>query len=201
VLTKPKQIVLDKESLISTNLKNLCYLAENHFLLLSDTLFYECATTSGTDRENLLRRCKKVIESGAYYCFCSVGYVKYEANNGQPYPWFLPHLSGTEEIRSKKTRIDDLLDSTKTDQVFQSRRQVARDIFLEFSKKLKTTLDLTNPEVSKAIRELPSDTFTRLQKLIERIDFRDMHQMGLKSIPEDWIKDETKFCLSADWMS
>jgi hypothetical protein len=37
--------------------------------------------------------------------------------------------------------------------------------------------------------------------LFNRIDLTDLHQWGVDSVPQDWIKDETKFCLSAEWMS
>jgi hypothetical protein len=200
MLNKPMQIVVDKEALISVNIDKLCNLAKKHYLLASDTLLYECATTTQSNRENMLHRYKRIIEAGAYYCSCSIGHVQYESNNCHPYPWFLPDLNVTKDIRSKKSRVEDLLDSTTIEQVFQSRLQVAHGIFLELSKKLKITLDTKNHEVGKAMKDLPSNPFERFQRLTERIDQNNLHQMGVKPVPQDWIKDENRFCLSSEWI-
>jgi hypothetical protein len=201
VLAKPKQIIIDKDSLIGINLGKLCSLANNHYLLACDTLLYECATTYKSNRKEILGRYKKIMEAGAYYCSCSVGYWQYEGKYGSPYPWFLADLNVTEKIRSKKIRVEDMLDSNTTNQAFQSRYNVAHRVFLDLSSKVKKRLDSEKPEVGKAMRDLSSDPFVRIRKLTERADLNDLHEMAVESVPEDWIKNETQFCLSPDWIS
>ncbi|MBN1796026.1 MAG: hypothetical protein JW804_05075 [Sedimentisphaerales bacterium] len=199
MLTKPLQIVIDKESLVGVNIDKLCNLAENHYLLACDTLLYECATTSESKRGKILNRYKKIMEAGAYHCSCSVGFLQYEGKHGSPYPRFLPDLDATEKIR--RARLKDLLGPNTINKVYQSRCDVAKKIFLELSEKLKIRLGSENPEVGKAMRDLPSDPLTRFQKLTERIDLIDLHQMGVDLVPKDWIRNDTQFCLSPDWIS
>jgi hypothetical protein len=142
---KPKQIVLDKQSLIGIKIDKLCDFAENHTLLACDTLLYECCTTSESDRERVLHHYKRIMEAGGYYCSCSVGYLQYEGKYGTLFPWFLPDLNTTMHIHSKKLHVKDFLDSNVTEKVFQSRCNVSKKMFLDLSKKLKTALDLDNP--------------------------------------------------------
>jgi hypothetical protein len=201
VLAKPKQIIIDKESLIGINIDKLCFLAKSHLLLACDTLLYECATTSESARKDMLGRYKRIIEAGAYHCSCSVGYLQYEGRSGSAYPWFLPDLNATEQIRSKKAQVDDLLDTATAEEIFQTRLGVAKNIFLRFSKNIKTRLDSRESDVGKAIKNLPSSTFERFQTLLGYIDSGNLHESGVNSLPRDLIKDETKFCLSPEWIS
>jgi hypothetical protein len=73
-------------------------------------------------------------------------------------------------------------------------------MFVDLSKRLEDRIDAENPDVGKAVRNLPADRFARLQKLFERINTSDLHQMGVDSV-RDWVKNEAKFCLSSEWIS
>jgi hypothetical protein len=201
VSTKPKQIVVDKDAFIGIGIDALCDFAADHLLLCCDTLLYECATTSEASPKEMLYRYKRLIQGGAYYCSCSVTYLQSEGKFCSAYPWFLPDLDATQQIRTGKARLEDTLNSPKTGDVFRSRCKVARAEFVGLSAKLKSRIDLERPDVGKVIRDLPRDRFARLGKLFERIDTLDLHQMGVESVPENWIKDKTKFCLSSEWMS
>jgi len=201
VFAKTKQIVIDKNALIGINLNELCEFCKNHLMLACDTLLYECATTSEPDRKDILHRYKRIIQTGAYYCSCSVTYIQSEGKSCCPYPWFLPDLDATEQIRTGKARLEDVLDSHKTEEVSRSRCEVALNMFVKLSKKLKNRIDAERPDVGKVIKDLPSDRLVRLQKSFERIDMSDLHQMGIDSVPKNWVKDETKFCLSPEWIS
>ncbi len=198
---KPKQIIVDKDALVGINIGDLCGFARNHLLLCSDTLLYECATTSASERKNMLYRCDRLIKAGAYYCSCSIAFIQSESKNCLPYPWFMPDLEATEQIRTGEKRLEGLLDSTTYGEISQPRYKVAKTIFLDLSAKLKNRIDIEHPDVSKKIKQLPLDRFERLRVLLKSIDARDLHQMCVDSFPHDWIKNETRFCLSPEWMS
>ncbi len=197
----PKQIIIDKDAFVGINIKELCDFAKNHLLLVCDTLMYECATTCESKRKDMLYRCDRLIKVGAYHCRCSVAYLQYEGKNGCAYPWFLPDLDITKEIQTGKARVENLLESFTNEEIFQTRMNVAKKIFLECSKNIKTRLDLENSDVGTAIRNLPSNVLERFKIFLEYIDSQNLHQRGVNSLPKDLIKDETKFCLSPEWIS
>ncbi|MFA5239950.1 MAG: hypothetical protein WC476_09645 [Phycisphaerae bacterium] len=197
----PKQIIVDKSAFDAINPDAFFKFANDHLLLVCDTLLYECATTSKSKRENKLHNYKRLVESGAYYCSCSVAFIQSEGKSCCSYPWFLPDLDATEQIRTKKARLDEILNSHITEKVFQSRYKVAQTMFVDLSKKLENRIDVENPGVGKAVKDLPTGRFARLQKLFERIDASDLHQVGVDSVLRNWVKNETKFCLSSEWIS
>ena len=197
---KTKQLILDKDALVGINIGDLCDFARNHFLLCSDTLLYECATTSESERRNMLYRCDRLIKAGAYYCSCSIAFIQSESRNCLPYPWFLPDLKATEEIRTGEKPVEDLVDSTTYGEISQPPYKVAK-AFLDVSNKLKNRIDLEDPHVREKIKQLPSDKLERLRELFERMDTQDLRQMCVDSVRGEWIKDRAKSGLSAEWMS
>jgi hypothetical protein len=201
MLAKPKQIIVDKEALVGININNLCDFTQNHIVLCSDTLFYECATTFEARRTEILSRYKQLIKAGAYYCSCSVTYVKSEGRQCCPYPWFLPDLNATKQIQTGEVHLEDLFDLPMIDEISQPYYKFAKAIFLDLSSKIKNRIDFENPDVGKKMKELTSDRLERFRILFESIDAHDLHQMCLDSFPHDWIKNENKFCLSSEWIS
>lgn len=201
MLAKQKQIVVDKDALVGINIKDLCDFAQNHLVLCCDTLLYECATDSEAKRPDMLSRYKKLIKAGAYYCSCSVTYVRSEGQQCHPYSWFLPDIDATKQIRTGEAHLEDLLDSLTIAEVSQPHYKVAKAIFLDLSSKVKNRIDLENPDVGKKIKDITLDRLDRFRIFFESIDKHDLHQMCVDSFPPDWIKNERKFCLSSGWMS
>lgn len=141
---------MTKTALVGINIKALCDFAKNHTLLVSDTLLYECATTrKGHSPRKLLSRCQALIKEGAYFCQCSVVYVEYEGRYSCPYPWFLPDLEATKKIRTGRARLENTLNSPKTEEIFQTRCKVAKEVFLKKSAELKNRIDLERPDVGE----------------------------------------------------
>lgn len=201
MLAKTKQIIVDKEALVGINNHDLCDFAQNHLVLGCDTLLYECATTSEAKRPDMVSRYKRLIEAGAYYCSCSVTYIKSEGKSCCPYSWFLPDLEATGQIRTGEARLEDALDPTMTVQTFQSLSKVAKAMFIDLSAKLKDIIDKENPDVGKKMKQLPTDGLERYLQLFERIDACSLHQVCLDSIPDEWIKDKANSYSSPEWMS
>ncbi len=211
MLTKPKQIVLDKSAFnaytyVRRGFDQLCQFSKDHILLLSDTLLYECVTAEKNKKQDpadLLTKCQRLIKEGAYYCDCSVWYAQWEGMHLTPYPRFLPNLDATDKIRTDKVRLEDACHSSAVDSVFFSRSEVARQQLIELSEELKDNLDSEHPDVGKIIAKgMPADSQERLRQQLDGIDPWDMCQKGVcRLIPDDWIKDKTRFCLSDQWMS
>ena len=200
MLTKPKQIILDKEALVRININDLCDFAHNHLVLCCDTLLYECATTSEARRPDMLSCYTKLIEAGGYYCSCSITFIQSESKNCTPYPWFLPDLEATEQIRKGEKRPEDLLDLNTYGEISKPRYKVAK-AFLNVSDKLKNRIDIENPYIGKEIKQLPLDMYERFRILFESIDSQNLHQICVDSVSHDWIKNEKQFCLSPEWIS
>ncbi len=198
---KPKQIVVDKDALVGVNIKDLCDFAKNHLMLGCDTLLYECATASKQEPRDMLERYKKFIKSGAYYCSCSMTFIRSESENCVLYCWFLPDLKATKQIQTSDACLYDMLDSPKTGEVFQSCCKVAKSMFVHLSDKVARRIDTEHPDVGSRLRQLPSDRFERFQKLFEHIDAKDLRQMCVDSLRGFWIKDKAKFCSSPQWIS
>lgn len=197
---KQKQIIVDKDAFIGINISELCDFAKHHLILVCDTLLYECATASNQEPRDMLERYKRLIRSGAYYCSCSIAFVQSESKNCLPYPWFLPDLDATEQIRTGEARPENLLDLTTYGEISQPRHKVAKAVLVDLSDKLKKRIDKERPDVGKKIKDLTSDRFKRFRILLESIDAHDLHQMCVDSFQHDWIKNEKKFCLSPEWI-
>lgn len=127
-------------------------------------------------------------------------YTQSEGKHGRPYPFFLPDLDATKQIRTGEARLKDALDSPMAGEVSQSRHKVSKAVLVDLSAKLKKRIDKERPDVGKKIQDLTSDRFNRFRILLESIDARDLHQMCVDSFHHDWIKNEKKFCLSPEWI-
>lgn len=73
-----KYLILDKSVFEATSTSELEDFAKDHFLILPDVLYYECATTT-KNKEELLDRFRAVIVSGAYICISCKDIIKKEA--------------------------------------------------------------------------------------------------------------------------
>jgi hypothetical protein len=197
----PKQIVVDKDALIGINIRKLCDFAKNHLMLGCDTLLYECTTASKQKPRDMLDRYKRFIKSGGYYCSCSITFIRRECENCVPYPWFLPDLDATEQIRTGEASLYDMLGSPKTRVTSQSRCVIAKSMFVDLSDKVEKRIDTEHTDVGSWLRQLPSDRFERFQKLLERIDVEDFRQICVDSLRGVSMKDKTKFCSSPEWIS
>jgi len=203
MLTKPRQIVLDKSAFQGIRLDSLCSFAKQHLLLASDSLFYECATAEKSERQDpadLLAKYECLIKGGAYYCSMSRRFVEWECRHCRPYSWFLPDLAATVQIRTGEKHPADLLHSSTYGEMSQPHYKVAKAI-LNVSEKVKNRIDIEDPLVGEAIRQLPSNRYERFRILFESVDSSNLHQMCVDSVRCDWIKNEEQFCLSPEWMT
>jgi hypothetical protein len=202
MLAKPRQIVIDKNAFQGTTLNKLRTFAKKHALLICDTLLYECGTTGSRNAAQALQRCKSVIDVGGYYCHCSLEYVQWEASHCIPHPWFLPDLLMTKQIRIGRIDIASNLQTKRAVKTFSSRCETASQQLLEPSAEFKKRFDVEHAALAEEARRLePFERYERLRKALASIDKTDQNKMALRLIPQNWIKDETQFCLPPEWMT
>jgi hypothetical protein len=197
---KSKQIVIDKDAFVGIRLDSLRSFAANHLLLLSDALVYECATARRQCPKGLLDRYEAAVRAGAYYCSMSRTFVEWDCRQCRPYPWFLPDLTATEQIRRGEGHLADLLNSSEYAELSQQSDKVAR-AFLNVTEKVTNRIDVEDPRVGNKIRQLPSDKYERFRILFGFVDSGMLHESGIESVPHGWIEKPEHFCLSPDWIS
>lgn len=196
-----RQIVVDKDAFIGINLDALCKFAESHFLLLSDTLLYECATATRQVPKSLLRRYECIVKAGAHYCSMSRQFAEWEAWHCRPFPQILDSEDMTEGIRRGNTRISSLLASDALQQSRDGRAYAAHTMSAQFSAYLKSQLHTRVKDVRADINKIPNSPSERLRNWFGRIDAMDIHAMAVESFLAGWIRVKGEFCLSPTWMT
>ncbi|MGD8786804.1 MAG: hypothetical protein PVJ60_05230 [Phycisphaerales bacterium] len=198
---KLKQIVIDKDAFIGINLKKLCTFAKDHLLLVCDTLLYECITTKSTGSGKLLDSCKHLIKAGAYYCSCSIQFLKWEGRNLRPYPTFLPDLEKTKQIREGYVRSENSFTTQERENILDLNTEIAKNILLKIVERLKHRIISEKLDIATNIRTLPKDTRSRMEQWLEGTNRVGLHDTAVRMMQEKWLKDDTKFCLHQEWIS
>lgn len=198
---KSKQIVIDKDAFIGIGVNALCNFAKNHLLLVCDTLLYECITDESTHNRRLLDSCKNLIDAGAYYCTCSITFLKWEGLNLYPYPTFLPDLEKTKQIRKGYVRPEDSFTNQELEKILNLHTGVAKNILIGTVERLRHRINSERPDIATNIRTLPRDTHNRMAQWLEGLDRVGMHDVAVRSMQKEWLKDDAKFCLHQEWIS
>jgi len=196
-----RQIILDKDVLIGIGLNALRDFAKNHMLLVCDTLLYECLTDMDRRGRRLLDDCRHLILAGAYYCSCSIYFLKWEGWNICPYPLFLPDLEKTERIRAGYVRREDSFSPQELEEILDVHTRVAKNIFNGTVERVGSRINSERPDIAVNVRALPQETCKRMKLWLDEFDRVGMHEVAVRSMQDDWIKDDAKFCLSHEWIS
>lgn len=199
---QPKQIVLDKSAFEAFGLDDLCNFAKHHFLVAPGVLLYECATSPRREPMKLLERYKKLIREGACCCPHGHEFVEWEAQHCRPYPWDLAMAEDTtQRICRNEVQFDDLLDPAETGKWERSRTRHARERYIELSEIAKRRVDRDCPSVREEIKAFPSNRAARLRYILDLVDTRfDIHDMAIRSVRPELIRQEEQFCPSDAWM-
>ncbi|NQT03468.1 MAG: hypothetical protein HQ580_15685 [Planctomycetes bacterium] len=194
-----KQIVIDKDAFQGIGFNDLRKFARNHQLLVCDTLLYECLTDTGNRR--LLDRCRKLIESGAYYCSCSAEFLQWEGRNLTPYPRFLPDLQKTERIRKGSVRPEGSFTPQELEKILGLRTRIAKDILIRTVERVGPRISSERPDIATNVKTLTRDTCDRMAQWLEGLDVVGMHDLAVRSMPDGWAYDDASFCRSREWIS
>jgi hypothetical protein len=203
-MTMPKQIVIDKNTLVAfagRRFGELCSFARQHVLLLPDTLLYECTTTTRQSPTTLVDKCERLIKEGAHYCSMSTHFIQWEARHCMPYEKTLTDAEDTDRIRSGTVSVKNFLASGVAWQLHDQRMRRAKRLFVQFSDSLKAKLDSRVDDVGRQVRELPSARRERLAEWLGQVDPMDIHAMAVESFPSGWIRVKGEFCQSPAWMT
>ena len=195
-----KYLILDKSVFEATSTSKLGIFAQNHFLILPDVLYYECATTD-KNKERLLDRFRSVILSGAYTCPSYVGIIRNEAKNFYPYGFIVdleevPAVRRTFQLNSRpyssnhaQEKLEDELDMAK----------MLRDSSDDYLKKIA----VENPSLLSEIRKFDNSRkgrFERFRAWAKNVDSQDIHWASMKQL-KGVTHCHDKYCLSDEWVS
>jgi hypothetical protein len=195
-----KYIIIDKDVFKGTQTDKLVAFVQNHFLILPDTLYYECATNS-TDKEELLYRFRSVILAGAYICPSFIDIIKKEANNLSPYG-FLVKLEEVSTVRKTFQKNQRPYSLKHAEIMLKEEYNMAENI-LKSAHKFNDELVLEDPQLLREVRKWNSSRSTRLarfQKWAELIDAEDIHRCS-RQLLGGLTRNPEKYCLSNDWIS
>jgi hypothetical protein len=195
-----KYIIIDKDVFEGTQTDKLVAFVQNHFLILPDDLYYECATTD-TNREKLLDRFRSVVLAGAYICPRVIDIIKKEAKNLSPCG-FLVDLDKVPAVirtfkKNKRPYNPQIVQRLQKEEMDMAKRLLCT------AEGFNAKLASDEPELLAKVRKWDNSTAarsSRLQELTEFIDTQDMHESALKWL-SGLVFSPEKFCLSKDWFS
>ncbi|MBW7989306.1 MAG: hypothetical protein FVQ84_04720 [Planctomycetes bacterium] len=194
---KYKQIIIDKDAFVGIKFDKLCNFAKNHLLILPDVLCYECHTDFNIKTQRTLKHCQQLIQNGAYYCSCSTGFLQSEGSSLESYPWFLPDLEVTCRIKNGTSEnvVPDAM------QMFKARYGVACRLFVDAINRVCKRVPSELQDSLKKIQ--PQGIKDRFEKFLNNIDANkdQMRDFALRSMPDGWVKNISRFCLSEKWIS
>ncbi len=198
LVTKPKQLVIDKNVFQGTSTKQLCDFVKQHFLILPEVLFYECATDQEDVGETLLYRIKDVMLAGGYTCPNSKYIVRKEGQVLQPYG-YLPDISETIAIRNEFKKYTKINKSPGIEKI-QRDAEASAEALRDSAKLVATIINFNEPEAAKAARKYEANKLDRLKLLIDTVDSNDIHKLMIDK-GGYLTNSPDKYCLSPDWVS
>ena len=202
--TRPKQIVIDKDAFIAFSgrrFEELCSLAQEHVLLLSDALLYECATATKQRPGTLLVKCTRLIQRGGYVCPGNhAHFVEWEIEHSSPYPRSLMDIRATKAVRDGQVRPEEMANSRVAQEVSESRKALAAHMLADQSAQTKEALAIEHPEVGNAIRSSQKSRSGRFREIVDTVDRSDISGTAMCRFG-DRVSDANQFCTSSDWIA
>jgi len=193
-------LVLDKSVFESTQTDKLIKFVQNHFLILPDTLCYECVTASA-NKEKLLDRFRLAILAGAYICPNIEDIIEKEANNLSPYG-FLVNLEEVFAVRKTFQKNPRPYRLKQVEEASRKEDKTAKKI-IKSAHAFTDELALDDPKLLCDVRKWNSSKNAkdaRLRKWAELVDGNDIHMAACTLLC--WLtQSPDEYCLSRDWFS
>ncbi len=192
-----KNFLLDKSVFVGTNESELCNFVRSHPIILPETLFYECYTSSELSNKKFLKRLYRLLKAGAYATYQLMQIIADEGKNLSPCTCIIDY-SETNNLRETPFREERTIGKAEIDETKNDRSKIAqgmKKLALKIAQKLTN-----NPDYLKEIRSLNLNRKERFQKWIEIADKNDIHDLASKSLRKCVIEPK-RFCLSTDWIS
>lgn len=195
-----KYLILDKSVFEATSTSKLGKFAQNHFLIIPDVLYYECATTD-TNKERLLDRFRSVILSGAYICPSCIDIIKNEAKNLSPYG-FVVDLGEVQAVRKIFQLNSRPYSPHHAQEKLEEELDMARQV-INTAEGFNEKLILEDPELLSEVRRWDNRKNARPERFLkwaEFVDTQNMHESAKIMLNSITVRPE-KFCLSKEWIS
>jgi len=190
--------LLDKNVFIGTSEEKLCNFVSTHTVILPETLFYECYTSSELSDKKFLKQLYQLLKAGAYVTYQLMQIIRDEGKN-LSLCYCIIDYSETDNLRTRGFREEKTVGKAEIDEKRKDRSKMAISI-----KKLASTisqkLESDNPDCLTEIRRLQMNRKERFRKWIEIADQNDIHDLAAKSFRK-YVADPKKFCLSTEWLS
>lgn len=193
----PKIVIIDKDMFRGSSTIQLVQFVQNHFLILSEVLLYECATDEDSHQE-LLKRFKTVMLAGAYTCPNSWRIINREAYTLQPYG-FLADLNETSRIRSEFEKYRNVSISDSIGHIYQEATNSARTL-LDLAKSASTAIASKIPEVDRKARKLEGNKSYRFQLWLDNAQNYGIHKLAIEKAGH-LTRLPDKYCLSEKWVT
>lgn len=190
--------LLDKSIFVGTGEEELFEFVSAHTVILPETLFYECYTSSELSGKKFLKRLYQLLKAGAYVTYQLMQIIRDEGKNLSPCSCIIDYFE-TDNLRTRGFREEKTVRKAEIDEKRKDRSKMAISI-----KKLASTisqkLESDNPDYLKEIRRLNMRRKERFAKWLEVTDQNDIHDLAAKSFSK-YVIDPKRFCLSNEWLS
>lgn len=194
----PKQLVIDKNVFQGIITQSLCDFARNHFLVLPDDLYYECASTDRM-RQELLDRFRDVILAGACICPRRNTIIKKEAENLSPYGPIvdMQTISAVRNTFQKNSRPykPEEVETAKVNELRMA--QMIINCADDFTRMLVSE----EPERLAQIRRCQLSRSDRFAIWAASVDSQDIIHQASEEMLKGFTNKPDKFCLSEEWVS
>ena len=199
---RPKQIIIDKSVFQGISTPEMETFVQNHFVILSDDLYYECVThEDDRKREVLLNRFKDVVLAGGCICPRRNKIIQEEAKTLSPYGALvdMQTISAVRQTFQKNRRpyIQEEVDTAYRDELKMA--QMVMDLADGFNQKLASE----QPELLTEMRKCDSSKPARPKRIVKwskLVDSQDIHYASERLV-EGTTNHPHEFCLSDEWVS
>lgn len=190
--------LLDKSVFIGTNQEELCKFVGSNTVILPETLFYECYTSSELSDKKFLKRLYQLLKAGAYVTYQLMQIIRDEGENLSLCSCIIDY-SETDNLRTRGFREEKTVSKAEIDEMKKDRSKMAISI-KKLASIISQKLESDNSDCLREIRRLQMNREERFRKWIEITDQNDIHDLAAKSFRE-YVVDPKKFCLSTEWLS
>jgi hypothetical protein len=193
-----RQLVIDKDVFQGTRIQSLCDFARNHFLILPDDLYYECASTDGK-RQELLDRFGDVILAGGCICPRRNKIIREEAESLSPYGALvdMQTISAVRETFQRNSRPYKPEEVETTKSIELQMAQMIVNCADGFTRKLASE----EPERLAQIRRCQLGRSNRFATWAASVDSQNIIHQASEEMLKGFTNRPDKFCLSEEWVS
>lgn len=127
--------------------------------------------------------------------------MRWEAQHSCPFPQEIADVEKTMRLRAGPVKADQVFANDEIAVKREVGYGFARAFLVDNVRKLSDLGRSKRPEGLPDHRGLPVDKSARLALFARSADDASFTNLALTLAPKDWVNDEKRFCLSAEWMT